>query len=131
MFTLALIAFAINADYHDSNNDFDYDQQTVDFYYASSFASENYHPKYDTYWYSAYAYASYSIESDIPFPDGAYWSLSVDATSMESDSDSGITFPGSSKYMSVSGGHMYEQNWASSYASMGSACAYAGIYSEP
>ena len=127
VFTLMFIAFIINADmYYDPNYYFDHDSQTSGRHYASAYTSECLSTETNTYWYSATASASYSDEEGWE-GDAAYWSLSVDATSMVSDSDSGVTWPGGSKYMSIYGGHMHEQSWASSYSSMGSACAYAGI----
>lgn len=123
--TLTLIAFAINADYYDPNSTFDYDQQTVGLHYASAFASEYYYESADTYWYIADASASFSADPDAGGP--AAWSLTVEATPMDSDSDSGLTWPGSSKYMSASAGQMYNPSDAWGNGSMGAACAYAGI----
>lgn len=127
VFTFMFIAFTINADmYHDPNHYFDYDQQTSGFCYASAYASENYNESTDTYAY--YASAAVSYDEDGPgWNDPASWSMTVEATAMEHETDSGITFAGGGENLSTYGYHMYEQSYAQSYSSMESACAYAGI----
>lgn len=126
--TLALIAFAINADYHDPNFYFDQDSKRVGAHYVYASASETYVEWADTYWYYASAIASYSIAGDAgEFGDAAYWSLTVEATPMESDSDSGVTWPGSFRHLAATGGKMFTKSYASSYSSMGPTCVYAGI----
>ena len=113
--TLMFIAIGINADFHDPNHTYDYDQSSIDPDYASALASEY---RGDTFDYYAQGYASNS--------SGEEWNyFTAQATaSIYANGYSGYVWGTSSLFMDISMSFTHESS-ANGYGSSGYAQAFA------